>query len=213
MSDAGGGPPPVPRRKLPGWLVAVLVLCGVLALICTGGAIWAWNATADLRAIAEMPESERARGMSDYLRKSLGTTDKALLDLVTAVAEDRDDDAWAQTSDGFRATTNRASFSQIAATLRNRLGKPVEMLVRKTNYRKMAGIGDTPSGSTVELVYDATFERGKGTVTATMIEVAPGQWKVHGWFVQSPAFLDPPAAPAAPAAPEPAPAPERDPPK
>ncbi|MCE9634916.1 MAG: hypothetical protein K8T90_04355 [Planctomycetes bacterium] len=182
----------------------------MLVVICTGGGIWAWNATADLRAIGDLPESERPRAISNIVRKTLGDTDRPLLDLQAAVADGRDDDAWALTSDGLRASTPRADFDKFATLIRTHLGRPVEILVLTANFRQMAGFGDAASGSTVDLTYQADFEKGKGTITATLLKDAAGTWRVHVWRVQSPAFLDPLAAPAAP---EPAPAPERDAPK
>lgn len=182
MSDDLSAPPDVPAKRKRGVGFWLLVAGGALLVVCGGGALLAWHFSADWIAIARAPEGEREALLSKKLGEMAGDQTAAVDSFVAAVDESRDDDAWAATSERFRATTSREKFGELTSLVRTVVGRCKSKRLRSLNAKQNLG------GSTVSsLAYGATFEKGDGGI-AIDLESVDGVWKVLTWRTNSPLF-------------------------
>lgn len=181
----GDRPPPTPaarrRRSLRFWAV---VGAGALVAVCIGGAALLRDQVRDWAAIANAPEAERGALLSKKLEELTADRLPVVDRFLAAVDEGRDDDAWSMVSDGFRATTTREKFGELAALVRSVVGRCASKELRTFNTRNVVG------GPTVTtLVFAAKFEKGEGTISMD-VESSGAGWKVRGWNTNSPLFTE-----------------------
>ncbi|MEX2118053.1 MAG: DUF4019 domain-containing protein [Pirellulales bacterium] len=89
-----------------------------------------------------------------------------------------------RTSPEFRRATTETQYSQIGATVQKRLGALKSKQVVRFNARQFN------LGSFIEVVYNAQFEKGAGTITLTF-KRAGDDWLLHALNVSSPTLLEP----------------------
>jgi hypothetical protein len=189
MSESGGGSV---GRTILIWL-GVLFGLGVL---CCGGVLAAgYYGTKGIREeigeLANKTPAERERWVQE---KASGLTasvvdgrDAVLGDFFEAIAESRDDDAYALMTPGLRQSMPAPTFEQSATLIRERLGPLREKLILSASSR----VGFGQAGSTLDLTYRATFEMGEARLTAQLLETAPGVWRVNAYRVHSELLGDP----------------------
>jgi len=178
--------PPVPglaaakkKRGVGFWL---LIAGGALLLLCGGGVLLLWHFGRDWIDIAQALEGERQELLSKKLGAIAGGQVPAVDAFVAAVDEKRDDDAWAMTAARFREATQREKFDGLTSLVRTVMGRCTSKKLRNLNTRQALG-----GGTTSNLVFAATFEKGDGTITVDLEQEA-GVWKVLGWRTNSPLF-------------------------
>lgn len=87
------------------------------------------------------------------------------------------------TTPEFRQATSAADYARLGDTIKTQLGALRSKHVVQVNMRRSA------AKSLVDVIYDATFERGKGTIRATF-QRSGNQWLLLAFHVNSPAMLD-----------------------
>src|SRR6266481_3788162 len=97
-----------------------------------------------------------------------------------------DSDTFAQTYDTdttaeFRQETSRQQYDDIGKAVRIRLGRLKTKSLTSFNIRQLN------AESYLDVAYSASFEKGKGTISAKMTKEA-GEWKLVAFRVASPAF-------------------------
>lgn len=167
------------RGPLPTWAWVLIVVCGLLLLVCGGGAVLTWFATAELREIADLPEPERTRRLSQVVRKLAGDDDRWFLDFQRAVDAGRLGDAWDMTSAAFRERTDRAAFEARAEGIRASLGPSRELMILQFSRSR-----SSDRAATVLLEYRAVFEKGPATVRGALRAELSGAWTVESWEVE-----------------------------
>ena len=189
MTDPAGAsdqPPaiePAPRKKR-GVLFWLLVVGGVMVAVCAGGVLLVFEKGKDWIAIAQAPEGERSGLLSKKLEEVAGDRMLVIDRYLAAVDEARDDDAWALTTDSFKATTTRDEFTELTTLVRSVTGRVTSRELR--NYQSKSMLGGA-EGST--LTFAAKFEKGDGSIVMD-VEAAGGEWMVRGWRVNSPLFVE-----------------------
>jgi hypothetical protein len=86
-------------------------------------------------------------------------------------------------SNEFRSNSTPEQYETLQRTLSEKLGPLKSKKVKSFNFKFSNGI------NSVDAVYDATFEKGNGTIRITLIK-QNDDWKVYGFFVNSPIFDD-----------------------
>jgi hypothetical protein len=85
------------------------------------------------------------------------------------------------TTQEFRKITSREQYADIGKVIATRLGHLKNKSLRSFNMRQLN------ADSFVDISYNATFEKGNGTITAKM-KRAGGEWKLVSFHVGSPVF-------------------------
>src|SRR5437870_1874769 len=112
------------------WL---LVAAGVVMAICGGAVILAWDTIHDVFTIATAPPDERDALLSSKLASLAGERQTVVDGFLAAVDDSRDADAWAMTSPGFQSVTTRKQFDDLAALVRDVMGKCLSKSIRNFN--------------------------------------------------------------------------------
>lgn len=105
--------------------------------------------------------------------------------LFKAMADGKFRETYAsRTTPEFRRATSEVQYSQIGATVKKRLGalkskQVVSFKARQFNF-----------DSFIDVVYNAQFEKGPGTITLTF-KRSGDDWLLHSLNVTSPTFLEP----------------------
>ena len=84
-------------------------------------------------------------------------------------------------SNEFRSTSTAEQYEALQTILSEKLGPLKSKNVKSFNFKFNNGI------NSVDAVYNATFEKGDGTIRITLIK-QNNDWKVYGFFVNSPIF-------------------------
>jgi hypothetical protein len=104
-------------------------------------------------------------------------------DLFEAIADDRFAETYeTETTPEFRAVTTRQQYEALGRAIRNRLGALQSKSMRGFKMRQVN------ANSYMDVSYAATFEKGTGTITATMKKLGD-DWKFVSFYVSSPEFL------------------------
>ncbi|MCO6043188.1 hypothetical protein NG895_04660 [Aeoliella sp. ICT_H6.2] len=153
-------------------VIVVIVVLGIVCLALCGGLIY-W-------------------GFSNATK----TADPQIDAVFAAIEGDTMGQAYdTMTTSEFRAVTSRQQFQELGDTIATRLGKLQSKTLQSFNIQQHN------SDSTIEVTYNAEFEKGPGTIMATLKDEA-GQWKLLHFRVNSPEFDNakqpPPAAEAPP---------------
>jgi len=82
----------------------------------------------------------------------------------------------------FRDATSREQYADLGKSIGTRLGR------LKTKSLQGFKVRQFNAASFVDVSYAATFEKGNGTITATLKKQG-GKWKFAGFRVESPVFL------------------------
>jgi hypothetical protein len=177
-------PPPVPKKPASRLRFVLLVLGGVLVAVCGGGAFYAWKFVHEIADIAAAPPGEREALLSKKLESMAADQTSAVDAFLAAVDEGRDDDAWAMASSRLRTITPRDKFGDTMTLIRSVVGRCKSKQLRNLDSRS-----NLDGTSTSSMLYAATFEKGDGTIKADLV-TEDGNWKVFGWNVNSPLFMD-----------------------
>jgi hypothetical protein len=91
--------------------------------------------------------------------------------------------SWEQAAKVFKGAIKQTDWSQMAAGVRNPLGKVVSRKLKSRQYaEKMPG---APDGKYVVVQYDTVFERKASAVeTVTPMEDPDGVWRVSGYYIR-----------------------------
>ena len=105
----------------------------------------------------------------------------------------------AETTPELKAALSKEKYEQIGLAVKTRLGALRSKTLTQFNAQQFN------AESTLSVVYSALFEKGSGTIRATFKSV-DGEWRLHGFFVESPEFLNDLATKKCPYCSEPNPA-------
>lgn len=181
VTDGGNTPPPAKKSR--GALFWVAVIGGPLVLCCGGGVAWLMWKGADFLRIAALPPAQRADALSETLSKMAVAETAAVDTFIGHVDAGGDAQAWAMTSAGWRAASPRPKSDEFLALIRSVMG-PCRSK-RLVNVHTRSNVG---AASTVDLVYDATFQNGPGVIRVTTAAGAAGP-EIHAFHVESPLFM------------------------
>jgi len=87
------------------------------------------------------------------------------------------------TTAGLRQNFPKEAYDRLGRGIHDRLGKLVSKSTKSFFVRSMNGV------VSVDAIYEAQFDRGKGTVRTNLIKI-DGSWRFHGLWLSSPEFLD-----------------------
>ena len=160
------------------WIVVgVIAACAVLC--CAGGAIFGFMS---FDKVISHPDGIEG-GMRQMVTDMAGDSHVAAQTFAETFMRDHDvDAAWEQTSSSFQTATKREGFDELHTAIHNAMGDFEEMTIR--NYNSKATLG---SGQSHELLYDAQFAKGAGTIAITM-RGQSGHLLVESVSVNSPLF-------------------------
>jgi len=122
-------------------------------------------------------------GLGFYAFKSANSTVGPEIDRLFAAI---DNDTFAETYESdtapeFRKQTSKEQYADIGKAVKNRLGPLKSKTMTGFNIRQHN------ADAYVDVAYNASFEKGKGTIAAKMKKQG-GQWKIVTLRVNSPAF-------------------------
>jgi hypothetical protein len=108
--------------------------------------------------------------------------------VVDGLFQSIDQGGWASTYETatapeLRQASAKPVYEQLGQAIRERLGKLTSKSGRGFNVQSMNGV------VTAQAVYDAQFEKGTGTITATLRK-SDGKWLLLNFHVNSPVFLE-----------------------
>lgn len=114
---------------------------------------------------------------------------------LDALFQSLDQGTWLETYETklapeFRNVTSKADYEKLGQTIHDRMGKLTSKEQKQFFVRNWNGV------LTVEASYDAQFEKGKGTLRASLKKVGEN-WLVLSFAVNSPEFLGPATVPCA----------------
>jgi len=95
-----------------------------------------------------------------------------------------------QTTAGLRQNFSKENYDKLGRAIHDRLGKLVSKSSKSFFVKSMNGV------VTVDASYDAQFDKGKGTIRATLVKTG-GIWRYQGLWVGSPEFLEASTVPCA----------------
>jgi hypothetical protein len=182
VTDGGAGRPPSKQSR--GALFWVVVIGGPLVLCCGGGVAWLISQAGPVLGIRPPFTAERAQALSDALTKDAVAETAAVDTFIAHVDAGRDAEAWAMTSAGWRSVTSQPQSDEFFRAVRGVLGRCSSKRLKTLNEQSfVAGPG------TVDLAYDAVFEKGPGVIRVTTAVGAAGR-EIHAFRVESPLFTD-----------------------
>lgn len=166
------------------WIVLGIV--GALVLVCGGVAValtvWVKSEIAEIEAL---PPEEREAALAARLGVSDADHAPAIDAFLTAMDEDRFDDAHAMISPTLAASVSPEDLASVQATVDRALGSYRSRSIRNVHTRAGLGAADTY----VEYSYAATYENGEATLTMQVQEQPDGSQAIHKYDVRSPLFL------------------------
>lgn len=86
------------------------------------------------------------------------------------------------TTPEFRRATSPAAYKQLGEQIQTQLGALSSKQMAKLNVRRIN------TNSFVDVIYQGTFVKGKGTIRATLKRDGD-RWLIHGFNIESPALL------------------------
>jgi len=102
--------------------------------------------------------------------------------LFTSIADNQWEGEYTKsTTPEFRQVTNAQQFNRIGELVRTHLGALKSKTLENLSFQTFNGT------TNYNVVYEAEFERGAGTIRATLRRVG-SRWLMHGLFVSSPEF-------------------------
>jgi hypothetical protein len=122
-------------------------------------------------------------GVLFFAYRSMDTAVSPAVDEMFAAI---DNDSFVDTYDThttaeFKKTVTRAQYERLGQAIKNRLGTLKSKSLHQFNVRQFN------ADVFADVAYNATFEKGSGTITAKLKKEA-GQWRFVGFHVESPAF-------------------------
>jgi hypothetical protein len=122
-------------------------------------------------------------GVLFYLFRSADSAASPRIDaLFTAVANNTFGNTYlTDTTSEFRSITSEKQYDELGETLRIRLGALKSKSIRSFYTRQMN------ANTFIDVTYNATFEKGTGTITARLQNVN-GKWLFASFRVDSPVF-------------------------
>lgn len=175
-----------------GWSTGKIVLIGSLVLVglgllCCGGFVTYGYVRA--KSLVTKVNNMTAQERADYLHREIGgVTDEHEAVVESFLVSLRDGDlasAYASTSSGFKSAVTLEGLGGLQRAVDRVMGAYQGSELSSVNRRV-----DTGSGDTFNLGYSGTYELGPATIEMILKEAPDGSFKVHGYKVNSPRFLN-----------------------
>jgi hypothetical protein len=141
-----------------GVVVATVAGAGVLLLGCCGGLVFLGFRSANISAAPHVEQLLAAMEQDDFAETYEELTTRQ-----------------------FRTSTTKQQYADLGKAIATRLGRLQDKTLKQFNMQQQN------ARSTMSVTYDATFERGTGTIVA-QLEFEGGKWRFTSFRVNSPVF-------------------------